>query len=132
MSAALKDPICVTLDAKPWPKFKPRKQSTVLLLPGGIDFRDEARDWLRRWPELLPLLKEASQKIREFFGEDPALVLKPFAAPDSPNEEPILFLLISTRQSAEDAGATMSRFEEAWWFDNAYRTDHLHISLEFA
>ncbi|MEO5731397.1 MAG: hypothetical protein ABI134_26520 [Byssovorax sp.] len=96
-----------------------------------MEFRDGALELYRQWPELLPLLEEASKKIREYFGAEPTLFLEPFIAPDSPSEEPSLFLLISTRTSAEDAGATMERLEEAWWFDNAHRTDHLHINLEF-
>jgi hypothetical protein len=129
MSAAL----CVNrLDAERRAKPLPRKQFTLLPLPGGMHFRDQAIDLLRRWPELLPILEEASKKLREFFGQEPALILKSFVAPDSPSEEPTLFLLIGTRLSAEDAGAIMDRFEEAWWFDNAHRTEHLHINLEFA
>jgi hypothetical protein len=96
-----------------------------------MEFRDGAIELYRRWPELLPILEEAFRKIREYFGTEPTLFLEPFIAPDSSTEEPSLFLLISTRQSAEDARATMNRLEEAWWFDNAHRTDHLHISLEF-
>lgn len=127
MNAAL----CVDqLEAVGRGKTLPRKPG-LLSLPGGMDFRAGARELYSQWPELRPLLEEAARKIREFFGEEPALFVEPFIAPDSPSEEPSLFLLISTRQSAEEAGATMDRFEGEWWLDNAYRTDHLHISLEF-
>lgn len=101
-------------------------------LEGLFVFRERARvkSFLEKNFFLTPLLLQASDRIREFFGSAP-VVLEVSTDPDDGNYQE-LWARIQTNSTPADALSTLTRFDEEWWLDaSASSQDLLNIKLEY-
>jgi hypothetical protein len=83
---------------------------------------DSVDDFLQQRPSLIELILEARLRIREYFGEDCALTLRPFYDPEDPQHHRLL-LLITAPQPIKEALRLLDQFDEEWWFDASLTAD---------
>lgn len=74
---------------------------------------DEVWAFLRAHPELVPLLKEAYQRIQKHFPDSP-VALEVIADPEAPDDRD-LWAFIQTTLPPEEALEQVNRFDEEWW-----------------
>jgi plasmid stability protein len=95
--------------------------------------REGAEALLRDHPALYPVIADAAVKLREHFGPGAVLALERFRDPEAPSAPQELHLVVRTALDPGAARAAMDRFDDAWWFDNMERGEHLlHVTMEFA
>lgn len=88
------------------------------------------RECLRSRPELLDLLLQVPEHVREHFGPDVRLVLD--MRPDREGfEPPELFACVVTDMPAEEAWDRMFRLDREWWIDAADEKP-VNLHVEFA
>ncbi len=95
-------------------------------------FRENAlvKSFLEKNFFLTPLLLQASEKIREFFGSV-IVVLEVSTDPDDGNEQE-LWARVQTRTTPEIALSTLTAFDQEWWLDaSSFSRNLLNIKLEY-
>lgn len=95
-------------------------------------FRERANvvSFLERNFFLTPLLLQANDKIREFFGLS-AVALEVSTDPDDSSFQE-LWARIQTSKAPEEALSILTRFDEEWWLDaSASSQNLLNIKLEY-
>jgi hypothetical protein len=98
----------------------------------GYEQREGVERFLAEHPALRPLVREAGDKLREYFGEATELAVERFVDPESSSAPVELFLRVKTPLDVEEARERLGRFEEEWWLDNLQRGDYLlNVALEF-
>lgn len=119
--------------AKSLGKSPQRFVSTVSIppLPPDIVVREGAEP-MSRPPHIRALLLDAFVKIREFFGRSTLIAIDRFVEPDESEAEAILYIVVGTKLSSEEADAAYDRFLEDWWLANVDRgRNQVHLSVEF-
>ena len=117
-----------------------RIMASVLALPemdsvGQVSPRenlDPAIDaFLKRYPFLLPVLKEALDPLRKTFGETATLSV---AVETDPEVEDWEYLVVAVRTTlpAEEAQTQLDAFDASWWLEHLPRAQgKLLFTLEF-
>jgi hypothetical protein len=101
-------------------------------LEGLYTFRERAKvkSFLERNSFLTPLLLQANDKIREFFGSS-TVALEVSTDPDDGNYQE-LWARIQTNSAPADALSALTRFDDEWWLDaSASSQNLLKIKLEY-
>ena len=80
---------------------------------------EEVTPYLRTYPHLVPLLLEAAEVIRRYFGPDVPLVLESFTDPEEDKPRPELFAQAQTSLGPEAALDRLDRLGEDWWFEKS-------------
>jgi len=92
----------------------------------------EVMEFLEAHPFLVPLLVEAHDKIGEYFGPQPEVVLEIVTDPEVDDDRE-LFAFIQTGLSPEQALDKLERLDDDWWLDAADRSEgKLCLHVEFA
>lgn len=101
-------------------------------LESRFTFRERAKvmSFLERNFFLTPLLLQANDKIREFFGPS-GVALEVSTDPDDGNFQE-LWARIETNSAPEEALSILTRFDDEWWLDaSASSQNLLNIKLEY-
>lgn len=92
--------------------------------------RVKVKSFLERNFFLTPLLLQASDRIREFFGSS-TVALEVSTDPDDGNYQE-LWARIQTNGAPADALSALTRFDDEWWLDaSASSQNLLNIKLEY-
>jgi len=92
--------------------------------------RNEVISFLKRYRFLVSLLLEVYDKITEYFGPSPEVVLEVFSDPEAEYRE--LFALVRTNLSPSAALACLERFDQEWWLDASERAQcMLNVDVEY-
>jgi hypothetical protein len=92
--------------------------------------RDEVIGFLKAHRFLVPLLLEVYDKIAEYFGPSPEVVLEVVSDPEAEYHE--LFALVKTSLSPSAALACLERFDQEWWLDASERAQcMLNVDVEY-
>lgn len=97
-----------------------------------VEMRDRSvvMTYLSRNPSLLPVINEATTRIRQLFGYDAPLVLEVEPEPEDGSEE--LFLLIQTRKAPVDARGFLAQLDQSWWLSVVPQVGNLlNIDVEY-
>lgn len=93
---------------------------------------NEVRQFLEAHPFLVSLLKEARERIDDYFGSRNDVVLEVIIEPDALDDHE-LFAFVQTDLPHKDALARLERLDEDWWLDASDRAQgKLCIHVEFA
>jgi hypothetical protein len=91
----------------------------------------EVKEFLAAHPFLEPLLVEAYDKIGDYFGPQPDVVLEVVTDPEAIDDRE-LFVFIRTNLPPEEALDRLDRLDQEWWLDAADQADgKLCIHVEF-
>ena len=91
----------------------------------------EVKGYIKAYPFLVPLLVEAYDKIGEYFGSNPAVVLEVVTDPEADDDRE-LFAFIQTNCAPEEALDRLNRLDQEWWLDASDRSEgKLCIHTEF-
>ncbi|NUO80825.1 hypothetical protein HUU05_12155 [candidate division KSB1 bacterium] len=92
----------------------------------------EVRQFLEAHPFLVSLLKEARERIDNYFGGHNDVVLEVIAEPNALDDHE-LFAFVQTDLPHKDALARLERLDEDWWLDASVRAQgKLCIHVKFA
>jgi len=92
--------------------------------------RNEVIGFLKRYRFLVSLLLEVYDRIAEYFGPSPEVVLEVFNDPEAEYRE--LFALVRTNLSPSAALACLERFDQEWWLDASERAQcMLNVDVEY-
>jgi len=95
------------------------------------DFDPEVDAFLKRYPFLLPLLKESVDQLRAHFGETTTLSVMVETDPEVEDWE-YLVIAVRTTLPADQAQAQLDAFGAAWWLDKLpCAQGELLFTLEF-
>lgn len=94
---------------------------------------DEVRDFLRRYPDLLPVLDEATERVAPLAtGVGPA-ALEVVWDPDDDNDEGELFLVVPTVEQPEAVLPVLDRLQRNWLVDVAWSAQgRFNVALKYA
>ncbi len=93
---------------------------------------DEVKKYIKAYPFLVPLLVEAYDKIGEYFGSNPAVILEVVTDPEADDYRE-LFAFIQTNFAPEEVLDRINRLDQEWGLDASHRSDgKLCIHTEFA
>lgn len=91
----------------------------------------EVKEFLAAHPFLEPLLVEAYNKLDDYFGPQPDVVLEVVTDPEAIDDRE-LFAFIRTSLPSHEALEKLDQFDENWWLDAGDQVDgKLCIHLEF-
>ena len=89
-------------------------EATLRALRGyELEDEDDILDFLRRYPTLIPLLREIREAIPKFFGEE-AVTLEVSRDPEWPEDERLV-ANIQTHFGPVEALDHLKRFDREWW-----------------
>jgi hypothetical protein len=92
--------------------------------------RNEVIGFLKRYRFLVSLLLEVYDRIAEYFGPSPEVVLEVVSDPEAEYRE--LFALVRTNLSPSAALACLERFDQEWWLDASERAQcMLNVDVEY-
>ena len=94
--------------------------------------REDVRAYLGRYPELVPVVIEASARIPEFLpsANRPVLELVPYQ--EDKEEEGTLFVVIQTEREWEEVGPLLARLRREWLIDASRRVDgRLNVGVDY-
>jgi len=92
---------------------------------------EEVYGFLKTHPLLIPLLLEAHNKIVQYFGPSPEVVLEVVTDPEAMDDRE-LFAFIRTGLPPDEALNKLDRLDKEWWLDEADRAEgELCIDVEF-
>jgi len=91
----------------------------------------EVSQFLDTHPFLVPLLVEAYDKIAQYFGLSPEVILEVVTDPEAENDRE-LFALIRTNLPPDEALVRLDRLDKGWWLEASHRSQgNLCIHLGF-
>jgi hypothetical protein len=80
---------------------------------------DAVTAYLREFPELIPILFEATTVVPCYFGSGVPLALEIFVDPESEDEIRWLYAVAQVAFSPDEALERMDRLDEEWWLDRS-------------
>jgi hypothetical protein len=92
----------------------------------------EVSQFLEAYPFLDLLLLEAHDKITEYFGLEPDVILEVVTDLEAIDDRE-LFAFIRTTLPPDEVLSTLDRFDKEWWLDEADRAEGklcIHVELE--
>lgn len=90
----------------------------------ALEHPEEVRAFLHKRPQLIDLLLEARSPIERYFGETATAHLKLSVDHDSESEEgDILYAIIHSALSLDQALKALDTFEWQWWLDRIPRAN---------
>ncbi len=93
---------------------------------------EEVRQFLEAYPFLTSLLREAHDKIGDYFGPQTAVTLEVVTDPEA-MEDRELFAFIHTNLPSQEALDRLERLDQDWWLEASDRSEgRLCIHVEFA
>ncbi len=93
---------------------------------------EEVGQFLEAYPFLTPLLREAHDKIDDYFGPQTAVALEVVTDPEAMDDRE-LFAFIQTSLPSQEALDRLERLDQDWWLDASDRSEgRLCIHVEFA
>jgi len=91
----------------------------------------EVKGYIKAHSFLVPLLVEAYDKIGEYFGSNPAVVLEVVTDPEADDYRE-LFAFIQISLSPEEALSRLDQLDKEWWLDASDKAqNHFCIDVEF-
>jgi hypothetical protein len=90
----------------------------------------EISEYIDALPFLVPLLVEAYDKIGEYFGPQPEVILEVVTDPEAIDDRQLV-AFIQTGLDPTEVLNRLDRFDEGWWLDASHRSHgKLCIHLE--
>ena len=92
------------------------RELTLLSRLYNIRRESEVFEFLEDKPSLIPLVVEAHERIRDYFGSSTELVLEVITDPEA-TEDYELVIFVRTNLSPDDAFSKLEQLDEEWWLD---------------
>jgi hypothetical protein len=90
----------------------------------------EVKEFLKANPFLEPLLVEAYDKISDYFGPRPEVILEIVADPEVDDDRQLV-AFIQTNRDPSEVVAKLDQFDKGWWLQASHRSrGKLCIHLE--
>jgi len=107
-----------------------KAEMTMLSRDYGVRNDSNLAEFLGEHPDLFGLLRQARQKIREYFGSDAEVQLDLTADPDDRSSRE-LFLRIISKLRTKDALRILDRLDEEWWLNASLASQgNMNITVE--
>ena len=107
-----------------------KAEMTMLSRDYGVRNDSNLAEFLGEHPDLFGLLRQARQKIREYFGSDAEVQLDLMADPDDRSSRE-LFLRIISKLRTKDALRILDRLDEEWWLNASLASQgNMNITVE--
>ncbi len=109
-----------------------KAEMALLLRDYSVSSDSNLAEFLGEHPDLVGLLHEARQKIREYFGSDAKFQLDLTADPDDRSSRELFVRIISNLRTKE-ALRILDRLDEEWWLDASGASHgNMNITVESA
>ena len=90
----------------------------------------EVKGFIKAYPFLVPLLVEAYDKIGEYFGSNPEIVLEVVTDPEGFDDRQLV-AFIQGLANPDEALAKLGAFDKGWWLEASHKSrGKLCIHLE--
>ena len=107
-----------------------KAEMALLLRDYSVSSDSNLAEFLGEHPDLFGLLREARQKIREYFGSDAEVQLDLMADPDDRSSRE-MFLRIISKLRTKDALRILDRLDEEWWLNASLASQgNMNITVE--
>jgi len=107
------------------------RELTLLSRLYNIRRESEVFEFLEDKPSLIPLIVEAHERIRDYFGSSTELVLEVITDPEA-TEDYELVIFVRTNLSPDDTFSKLEQLDEEWWLDaSSEMREKICIHVEF-